>query len=259
MSKSWEPVGHLQGSPRPSGPETPKKSEKDLPGPPAPGPPRVWKKSGKSLEKVSKRSRENFFETLEAPVDFFLVFSGFRARRARETPVDGQQVPNQKGVPDTLGTLFGHSGAGPRRALETPRQTLSRAPRQTLPRTPRRTLPRTPPLFGNTLGDTLGTHWARRARETPVAGRGVLKDNLLFFPYNTPSPHPIRNPPVLARCPIRSVSARFGPIWSVLGRVLSVGWGQLGSGRGGSARENNITTLGREKGAFRPSCSQHFR
>ena len=28
------------------------------------------------------------------------------------------------------------------------------------------------PVFGDTLGDTLGTLWARRARETPVAGRG---------------------------------------------------------------------------------------
>ena len=37
--------------------------------------------------------------------------------------------------------------------------------------TPRRTLPRTPPIFGDTLGDTPGTLRARRARETPVAGR----------------------------------------------------------------------------------------
>ena len=58
---------------------------------------------------------------------------------------------------DTLGTLFGHSGA--------------RGPRA--PETPRRTLPRTPPVFGDTLGDTPGTLRARRARETPVAGRGV--------------------------------------------------------------------------------------
>ena len=39
------------------------------------------------------------------------------------------------------------------------------------PGTPRRTLPRTPPIFGDTLGDTPGTLRARRARETPVAGR----------------------------------------------------------------------------------------
>ena len=36
-SSGWEPVGHLQGSLGPSGPETPKKSEKNLPEPPAPG------------------------------------------------------------------------------------------------------------------------------------------------------------------------------------------------------------------------------
>ena len=51
--------------------------------------------SGKSLEKVSKRSRKDFFETFsrlsggprpEAPGDVFQTFSGFRARRARETP-----------------------------------------------------------------------------------------------------------------------------------------------------------------------------
>ena len=55
--------------------------------------------SGKSLEKVPK----DFFERLfpdsrgvpgpEAPGDFFQTFSGFRARRARETPVNGQRVP----------------------------------------------------------------------------------------------------------------------------------------------------------------------
>ena len=39
------------------------------------------------------------------------------------------------------------------------------------PEGPRRTLPRTPPIFGDTLGDTPGTLRARRARETPVAGR----------------------------------------------------------------------------------------
>ena len=56
---------------------------------------------------------------------------------------------------DTPGTRFGHSGA--------------RSPKG--PGTPRRTLPRTPPIFGDTLGDTPGTLRARRAQETPVAGR----------------------------------------------------------------------------------------
>ena len=75
-TKTWEPVGHLQGSLGPSPkpqkrPETsknlgtrwpftglsktPKKSEKSLPGPPAPGPP-------ESLEKVSKKSRESVWK-----------------------------------------------------------------------------------------------------------------------------------------------------------------------------------------------------
>ena len=88
-----------------SGPETPKKSEKSLLGPLAPGPPRslakVSKKfgeSGKGLNEVPK----DFFETFsrlsggpgpEAPRDSFQTFLGFRARRARETPVNGHRVP----------------------------------------------------------------------------------------------------------------------------------------------------------------------
>ena len=70
------------------------------------GPPRVWKKSGKSLkslEKVPKKFPKRLFETFsrlsgapapEAPGDFFQTFSGFRARRASETLVNGQRVPN---------------------------------------------------------------------------------------------------------------------------------------------------------------------
>ena len=90
-----EPSDELQESLGPSGPEIPKKSEKSLAGPPAPGSQNVWKKSGKSLEKVSKKSEksgkslenvrsgllQDFLET------FFQTFWGFRARRARETPV----------------------------------------------------------------------------------------------------------------------------------------------------------------------------
>ena len=68
----------------------------------------------------------------------------------------------QKGVLDTPGTLSGHF-------LDTPERGARRAPE-----TPRRTLPQTPPVFG----DTPGTLRARRARETPVAGRGVRKANL---------------------------------------------------------------------------------
>ena len=83
-------------------------TEKSLPGPPALGPP---ESPGKSLEKVFRDLLRDFFQTLqtfsrlfpdsrgvlgrEAPGDFFQTFSGFRARRARETPVNGQRVPKQ--------------------------------------------------------------------------------------------------------------------------------------------------------------------
>ena len=77
-------------------------------GPPGPKPPKSQKKvprgppeSGKSLEKVSKksgkspeRSRKDFFETFpdsRGPGRLFQTFSGFRARRARETPVNRHQ------------------------------------------------------------------------------------------------------------------------------------------------------------------------
>ena len=32
--------------------------------------------------------------------DFFHTFSGFRAQRARETPVNGQRVPNPSNLPE---------------------------------------------------------------------------------------------------------------------------------------------------------------
>ena len=63
---------------------------------------------------------------------------------------------------DTLGTLFGHSGA--------------RGPGDTSSDTPR-----TPPVLGDTLADTLGTLGARRARETFLAGRGGSQlENLMY-------------------------------------------------------------------------------
>ena len=72
----------------------------------------------------------------------------------------------QKGVPDTPGTLSGHF-------LDTPEAGARRAPG-----TPCRTLSRTPPIFGDTLGDTPGTVRARRARETPAAGRRDRKHRI---------------------------------------------------------------------------------
>ena len=44
-----------------------------------------------------------------------------------------------------------------------------------------RTLPWTPPVFGDTLGDIPGTLRARRARSTPVAGRGVRKNRIMLW------------------------------------------------------------------------------
>ena len=77
---------------------------------------------------------------------------------SRECPRSVKKVT--PGVWDTPRTLSGHF-------LDTPEPGAQRAPG-----TPLRTLTRTPPVFGDTLGDTLGTLRARRARETPVAGRG---------------------------------------------------------------------------------------
>ena len=93
------------------------------------------------------------------------VRSGVSRDRAPECPKSVPRVSPecQKGVRDTLGTLSGlgtlfeHSAArGPKGPGDTPSDTPSDSP-----------------VFGDTFGDTLGTLRARRARETPVAGRGV--------------------------------------------------------------------------------------
>ena len=55
--------------------------------------------SGKSLQKVPKRLFRDFFQTLEGPLgpegarDFFQIFSGFWALRARETLANGIFTP----------------------------------------------------------------------------------------------------------------------------------------------------------------------
>ena len=114
----WEPVGHLQGSLRPSGPETPNKSEKSLPGPEgrAPeSPEKVWKESresGKSPEKVPKRLFRDFFQTLGGPgaggffQTFFRLFQTFFRLSGPEGPKDpckwptgSQFTPNIVGIP----------------------------------------------------------------------------------------------------------------------------------------------------------------
>ena len=83
----------------PPGPETPKKSEKSL----KKVPPRVWKKSRKRPFRTFARlfpDSRDFFQTLGGPwgrrprQTFFQTFAGFRAWRARETPVNGQRAPN---------------------------------------------------------------------------------------------------------------------------------------------------------------------
>ena len=125
----WEPVDHLQGSLGPSGPETPKKSEKKSPGASGPGTPRESGKSleksgesGKSLEKVPK----DFFETFSrlsggpgagGPGRLFSDFFGVsRARRARETPVNGQRVP--KHCTSTVKTFISsYRTPGPRKGF----------------------------------------------------------------------------------------------------------------------------------------------
>ena len=88
----WEPLDELQESLGPSGPETPKKSEKRLPGPPASK--KVWKKSRTYICKTSFQTFRTFFETFSRLFgargrrrrSLFSDFLGFRARRAWETP-----------------------------------------------------------------------------------------------------------------------------------------------------------------------------
>ena len=74
---------------------------------------------------------------------------------------------------DTLQTLSVHfldtPEPGGRRAPETPRGTLRRA---------------SPPVSGDTFRDTPWTLRARRARETPVAGRGVRSSDLNEYLLN---------------------------------------------------------------------------
>ena len=75
--KNWEPVDHLQRSLGPSGPETPKKTEKSLPGPPAPGP-------SESLEKVLKKSFGTFSRLFSDSPDFFETFSRLSGGQLRK-------------------------------------------------------------------------------------------------------------------------------------------------------------------------------
>ena len=97
---SGNPLAIYRGLSAPPGPKPRKSLEKVSRGQ------RVWKKSRKSLCGTFSRlfpGSRDFFQTFsrlfrgapgpEAPGDFFQTFSGFRARRARVTPVNGQRVP----------------------------------------------------------------------------------------------------------------------------------------------------------------------
>ena len=90
--RARNPIKVWKMSPWASGPGAPKSLEK------------VSKKSEKSGNfKVSKVSVRDFCETFRhpgapAPGDFFQTFLGFRARRARETPVARGRVRNSKGL-----------------------------------------------------------------------------------------------------------------------------------------------------------------
>ena len=105
--------------------------------------PRVSPKTGVS-EGVSHGLSPGFFgpRAPECPKSVLRVF-----------PECQKRCPRRSG--DTLGTLFGHSGArGPKSPGDTPWDTRSDTP-----------------VFGDTLGDTPQDTRARRARETPVAGQ----------------------------------------------------------------------------------------
>ena len=95
-SETCNPGRPLQESPRPGGPGIPK-------GPSDPGPkqcPKQSRNSLRSLETVYLRLRRLFRHFLNAgagrPRDSLETLSGFRARRARETPVRGGQGCNPK-------------------------------------------------------------------------------------------------------------------------------------------------------------------
>ena len=86
--------------------------------------------------------------------------TGYPRECPKSVPRASPECPGH--LVDTPGTLSGHF-------LDTPepgRHTFW-------------TLPRTPPVFGDTLGGTLGTLRARRPRVIPVAGRGVRKSRVL--------------------------------------------------------------------------------
>ena len=121
LNKFCNPARPLQESPGPSGPGIPKESQKSLPGLPAPGSKKCPKQSRNSLRSLktvyfeTPETVSRLFRTLfgprgrKAPGDSFETLSGFRARRARETPVRGGRgsseqvylIKNIRSVPDS--------------------------------------------------------------------------------------------------------------------------------------------------------------
>ena len=107
---NWEPVGRLQGSLGPSGPETPEKSEKSLLGPPAPGPPKSLEKSRKSPESLEKSRKgperlfRDFFQTLggSGPRRLFSDFSGVSGEEGPRDPCKWPTVSQQLHAPRIL-------------------------------------------------------------------------------------------------------------------------------------------------------------
>ena len=98
---------------------------------------------------------------------------------SRECPTGCPQGPSGPGLwecPESVPRVSPECQKGVPDFLDTPEPGVRRAPETT-----RRTLPRTPPIFGDTLGDTPGTLRARRARETPVAGRRDRNTSTTFF------------------------------------------------------------------------------
>ena len=105
--------------------------------------------------------------------------------QARSVPRLSRECPRKRGVSEGVS---GKMSLGP--LLQSVQEVSRECPGHlfdTRGEKSRRTLPRTPPVFGDTLWDTPGT---LRARETPVAGRGVRKNRIttqmeLFEPQQT--------------------------------------------------------------------------
>ena len=114
--KTCNPARPLQESPGPSGPGIPKESSKESPkslqrvsrGLPAPGSEKCPKQSRNSLRSLKLDCFETVSDTFRSPGpgrlfgDSLETLSGFRARRARQTPVTGRRGCNKR--PESKGS-----------------------------------------------------------------------------------------------------------------------------------------------------------